>query len=179
MKLQDTKNKFIEMRAEGQSYSNISKELKISKSTCSAWEKELKNEIAFLKAEQLKELYDNYFMTKKARITALGDTLKKINDELTKLDYSNIPPEKLIDYQLKYMEALKSEYIAPLPSNKIDTPEDIKRAISDLYIRATSGEVEKEQINRELDILNNLLKAYDTAELKKQLDILNNIIGGR
>lgn len=180
MKQQEIKNRFIELRATGKSYAVISKELKISKSTCSAWEKELQNQISFLKTEQLKELYNNYFMTKQARIKTLGETLKKINENIEKIDFSNISPDKLLDYQLKYMETLKDEYIAPsININALDHPENVVESIKELYKRAKNGEAEKEQINKEILILNNLLKAYDTLELKKQLDLIQGIIEGR
>jgi len=67
------------LRAEGKSYSAIAEQLHISKSTCTAWERELKDNIAELKQEQLEELYNSYFMTKEARIRKLGDTLENIN----------------------------------------------------------------------------------------------------
>ena len=41
------------------------------------------------------------------------------------------------------------------------------------------GEVTTEQANRESLILSNLLKAYDTVEVKTKLDALEAIVGGR
>ena len=43
MKPQETKTEFIKLRAEGKSYSYIAEALHISKSTCTAWETELKD----------------------------------------------------------------------------------------------------------------------------------------
>ena len=56
MKSQETKAEFTKLRASGKSFDYIAKELSISKSTCSSWEKELKDAIAELKQEQLNEL---------------------------------------------------------------------------------------------------------------------------
>ena len=39
MKCQETKTEFIKLRASGKSFAYIAKELSISKSTCSSWEK--------------------------------------------------------------------------------------------------------------------------------------------
>ena len=111
MKPQETKTEFIKLRAEGKSYSYIAEALHISKSTCTAWETELKDAIAELKQEQLNELYNSYYMTKEARIKKLGETLDEINTALTGRDLSELPPEKLLDFKLKYTEALKEEYI--------------------------------------------------------------------
>lgn len=63
----EKKSEFILQRAEGLSYDKISKELGISKSTCSNWEKELKEEINNLKSQQLNDLYERYYMTREAR----------------------------------------------------------------------------------------------------------------
>jgi len=88
LKPQEQKAEFIRLRAEGRSYSYIADTLHISKSTCTAWERELKNAIAELKQEQLNELYSSYYMTKEARIKKLGDTLDSINTALEGADLS-------------------------------------------------------------------------------------------
>jgi len=109
MKTTDTKNQFITMRAEGKSYSAIAETLHISKGTCTAWERELQEQITLLKQEQLDELYNSYYMTKEARIKRLGETLNRINDTLSNADLSKLSPDKLLDFKLKYTEALKEE----------------------------------------------------------------------
>ncbi len=47
------KAEFIKLRAEGKSYSFIAETLHISKSTCTSWERELKDQIAQLKGNIL------------------------------------------------------------------------------------------------------------------------------
>jgi len=42
-----------------------------------------------------------------------------------------------------------------------------------------TGEVTPEQANRESTIIANLLKAYDTVEVKEKLNALESIIGSR
>ena len=66
MKPQEQKTEFIRLRAEGKSYAVIADTLHISKSTCTAWERELKDAIADLKQEQLNDLFNAYYMTKEA-----------------------------------------------------------------------------------------------------------------
>jgi len=183
LKPQETKIEFIRLRAEGRSYSYIADTLHISKSTCTAWERELKNAIAELKQEQLNELYSSYYMTKEARIKKLGDTLDSINTALEGADLSQIPPEKLLEYKLKYMEALKGEYTGSgtpyqFTADKIE-PKDIVTALGDLLNRVRTGEVTPEQANRESTIIANLLKAYDTVEVKEKLNALESLIGSR
>ena len=185
MKPQETKTEFIRLRAEGRSYSYIADKLHISKSTCSSWEAELKGAIAELKQEQLSELYSSYAMTKEARIKKLGDNfLKKVFPQtaLDGADLSEIPPEKLLDFKLKYTEALKGEYTGsgtPYQFTDRLDPKEIVTALGDLLNRIRAGEVTAEQANRESTVIANLLKAYDTVEVKAKLDALEAIIGGR
>lgn len=182
MKPQETKTEFIRLRAEGRSYSYIADKLHISKSTCSSWEAELKGAIAELRQEQLSELYSSYAMTKEARIKKLGDTLESINTALDGADLTEIPPEKLLDFKLKYTEALKGEYTGsgtPYQFTDRLDPKEIVIALGDLLNRVRAGEVTAEQANRESTVIANLLKAYDTVEVKAKLDALEAIIGGR
>lgn len=182
MKPQEQKAEFIQLRAEGKSYAVISKALNISKDTCSKWEQELKDEIARLKREQLNELYSSYYMTREARIKKLGDTLGAIEGALDNVDLATLPPEKLLDFKLKYTEALKSEYIdttpAPALGNNFEA-KDIMGALGNLLDRIRAGEVTNEQAARESLVFGNLLKAYDAVELKAKLEALEAIVGGR
>lgn len=178
MKPQEMKRAFVEMRAEGKSYSAIAAELHISKSTCSKWEKELESQIADLKRESLTALYDSYHMTKEARIRKLGDTLSNIDTALAKADLSEVPAEKLLDYKLKYEEALRKEYTpAGKPIGKDINQHTILTAMGDLLDRVRAGEVTPEQATRESTVLANLLKAYDTVEVKAKLEELEAIVG--
>ena len=182
MKPQEQRDRFIVLRAEGKSYNTISKELCISKSTCTDWEKRFQAEIADRKAEQLENLYSSYFMTKEARITKLGETLKEIDTALEKTDFSEMAPERLLDFKLKYTQALKEEYI-PL-EQKNNAPEEISPAalmalLANLLGRVQRGETAPEQASRESAILANLLKAYEQTELEKKIDALEAIVGGR
>lgn len=182
MKSNDQKNKFILLRAEGKSYTAIGKELIISKATCSAWEQELKAEIAEKKKEQLEELYQDYYMTREARIIKLGETLKSIEDALSNADLSQVPPEKLLDYKLKYMEALKQEYIDTTPTLPIDdtfNPRDIIVILGDLLKQIQNKDINLDQASREIMIITNILKAYETAELKDKLEALEELLGKR
>ena len=182
MKPIELKQEYIKLRAEGKSYSFIADKLHISKSTCTKWEVQLAEEIAQLKKEELNTLYDSYHMKKEARIRQLGDTLGRVEDALAKADLTEVAPEKLLDFKLKYTEALQKEYVGTEPAFKLgDTidAKDIVTALGDLLNRVRAGEVTTEQANRESLILSNLLKAYETVEVKAKLDEIETIIGSR
>jgi len=182
VKPNDQKNEFIRLRAEGKSYTAIGKELSISKATCTAWERELKAEIAEKKKEQLEEMYQAYYMTREARITKLGQTLESIEDALSDADLTQVSPEKLLDYKLKYMEALKQEFIDTTPAIPLDdtfNPRDIIVVMADLLKRIRNKETNLDQASREIMVITNILKAYEAVELKAKLEALEDLVGGR
>jgi len=177
----EQKTRFVELRAKGYPYSKICKELEVSKGTLTVWNGELSEEIAKLKAENLRTLYDTYFMNKEARIKRLGDMLKKIEDELSKKDLSSVPAEKLLDYQLRYVEALRDEYIEPQDTETVTelNAEGILKEVVSLFAKIKSGEITKEQAYRENIVIANLLKAYENSILEKKIDALKSILHSR
>lgn len=181
MKPNELKQEFIKLRAGGKSYSQIAEELHISKSTCTKWERDFAAEINDLKRAELAELHESYGMAKEARIRALGGTLAKINEAIDKADFSEVDPAKLLDYKLRYMEALKGEYVGALAAvdPKDVTAEDILSAFADVLNRSRAGDITQEQAQRESALLANLLKAYETTKIKTKLEELEAIVGGR
>lgn len=183
MKTLEDREQFIKLRAEGRSYAYIMKELGIAKATCSNWENEYKEQINELKADRMRELYNSYYMTKEARIKRLGETLNKINETLEHIDFESIQPDKLLDYKLKYTDALKDEYIEPMPEQeafkKDFTAKDILNSIGDLLTRLKNGTVSPEQAGKESMILANLLKAFENVELADKIRVLEGVIGSK
>lgn len=181
MKPVEQRAEYIRLRAEGKSYSAICEQLHISKSTCSKWEKDLKAQIDELKRAELAELCESYGMTKEARIKRLGETLGRIDAALEQVDFSTVDPAKLLDFKLKYGEALKGEYVETTPPLQLDSIDGkaIVSALGDLLNRVRAGDITTEQAQKESLILSNLLKAYDTVEVKAKLDALDAVLGGR
>lgn len=180
MKPTEVKLQYVKLRAEGKSYSFIVEALNISKSTCSKWERELADEIDELKRAELTELYESYGMSKEARIRTLGGILGKIDKALEQADFSEIDTAKLLDYKLKYMEALKGEAVGKRLANPSGLQAgDILAAVTDLLNRTRDGEITIDQAQRESLILGNLLKAYDATEIKAKLDGIEAVIGSR
>lgn len=138
---------FIQLRAEGKSYQAIGKELHISKDTCSKWEYELKEEVMELKQAKLNELIQMYFMTKEARITALGETLKRINNAIANANLLEVPADKLLDMQLKYITALKGEYLDLQSKGDIRTSKDS----SDVVLNALKALQAREEFNKMME----------------------------
>ena len=107
MKDNDTKNKFVELRARGYSYDRISKELKVSKKTLIEWARKFEIEINNLKQLELEALKEKYFLLKRQRIERVGKLLNKIEEHWEeKLDW--MYPEKSIPLYLKLMESIET-----------------------------------------------------------------------
>jgi len=113
----EIKEEFVQLRAKGWSYTRIARRLKVSKSTLSNWRGELEEEIASLKAMELEALQERYWMAKEGKIKLLGETLKAIQKEIKDRDkaLADVPTEKLLELQLKYLQALQEEYTEPRP----------------------------------------------------------------
>lgn len=164
------------MRAEGKSYADIAAALNMSKSTCHEWEETFKDEIATYKAKELELLYDAYYMTKAARIKKLGSTLERIDAALDKADLTEIAPEKLLDFKLKYTMALKEEYIPTAKTLPADvTPDYILEALTDIYNQMQTGTIDGDQAYKRVSILAATIRAYDQTKLKDQLDLLESL----
>ena len=64
MKDTQTKERFIELRAQGWSHDRIARELKVTKPTLIRWARELHSEISNLRALELDALQDKFALTK-------------------------------------------------------------------------------------------------------------------
>ena len=129
MKSEETKQKFVILRASGYSFRKIAAELKISVSTAQEWEDNLWAEIKQYKADELTDLYEQYHATKRQRIRALGDNLTEIEKIMKEKDVFNaLTPSQLLNYHIKYLQLLKDEYEPQDPEGRTisATLEDLK-----------------------------------------------------
>ena len=173
------RTRFIELRARGLSYARIAKELKVAKGTLAAWSQELSEEIASLKAVQLEELYEKYYLVRAGRIKLIGSQMKKLVRELQKRDFAEMSTEKLLDLVLRYFETLKAEYIEPEPEDRIGdkmNAQTIVEALGNTLNRYRAGEIDQDRAQRETSILMSVAKAIETSELQNRLEALEAIL---
>jgi transposase len=111
MKDIEMKKQFVVLRAKGVSFSKIAEKLKVSKVTLIDWSKYLEKEILNLKAIEMEELQQMYYVQKQQRIEQYGIQLKQIAKELERRDLSDMPTDKLLELKLKYLDYLKREEI--------------------------------------------------------------------
>lgn len=69
MKDAEVRHQFITLRAQFKSFDTISKELRVHKPTLIEWEHGSKEKIANLKAIELEELRERFWLTTKAQTT--------------------------------------------------------------------------------------------------------------
>jgi len=102
----DKQQKFIELRAKGNSFDRTAKTLGISKGTLISWSKDLEMDIGNYVGLEADALLDKYKMSKINQLERYGLQLEKIREELGKRDSTNIPTPKLIEMELKIVEAV-------------------------------------------------------------------------
>ena len=120
----DTRERFIELRAEGWTLTKISDELDISYNTAVSWNKDYHERIRAAHALRIEELQEKYLMAKEKRIELFGERLLAIKEELAKRDLSEVPTPKLFDMMMKCEVALEKEAVNPV----FMTEEDIETA---------------------------------------------------
>jgi len=153
LKDRETQLAFIKARAEGKSYSTITKELGIAKATCASWEHTLRGEIDALRQAQLEELYTTYSMGREARIKALGDIVQGLDRAIAQKPLEDLSADKLLDLRLKYGRALKEEYSEPLDLDTDNTLDGILEQYNQLYRESKRGDYSPADIKAQLGIL--------------------------
>lgn len=153
MKDTETKLAFIKARAEGKSYSTITKELGIAKATCTSWEQALKEDIEAMKRAQTEELYTAYNMKREARIKALGDILQGLDKAIADKPLEELPLDKLLELRLKYARELKTEYIEPVEITTDNTLEGLLEQYNQLYRDSKTGKYSPADIKAQIAVL--------------------------
>lgn len=130
----DQQDRFIELRAKGVPYSEIEKEIGVSKPTLIKWGKELQLDIGNRKALEWEYLQEKYFVSKKKRLEILGEQLLNVKEELAKRDLSEVSTEKLFDIQMKLTEKLKAEEVEIVFRKKSSMDDSLDDLLHNNYI---------------------------------------------
>jgi hypothetical protein len=187
----ELKSQFIEMRAKGLSIRAIARDLQLSPQTISNWHVELEEEIARLKAIELEALYEEFHLLKAHRLKRLGGQLSAIEEELSQRELSDVSTDKLLELQLKYQDEARKEHVEPQylsdedlmglkskSGTKMDT-EEVSIEIYRVLLRYRAGLLDTLRANKELALLQAMLKAEDQVVLAAKLDKLETLLGGR
>ena len=113
MKTNSDKEKFIELRANGNSYDKISQELAISKPTLIKWGREYHREIANRLFLDNEALLSEYGLRKKARIESLAVVLHNAIEELKSRPLEDLSTKDLLSV-IQQLDAKMRQEVAPL-----------------------------------------------------------------
>jgi len=108
-----TRQRFIELRANNTSFDKIAKELKKSKPTLIDWSRELIEEIANHKALEIEAIQAEFALSIRARLQSKTIIYNKLREEAESRDYSEIPTEKVLDLLSIQEQRLKGELQEP------------------------------------------------------------------
>jgi len=103
----NTKQKFIELKAQGLSYIKISEELGIPKNTLVDWGKKHKTEIDHYKSEERDLLSKVYYATKRHKLEVLNKELTRIIGEIGKRNLNEVKTNDLYKILLELYKTLK------------------------------------------------------------------------
>jgi transcriptional regulator with XRE-family HTH domain len=96
----ETRQKFIERRAQGWSLVRLATELGVARSTLIEWSRQLRFEIQNQRAIELDDLRKRLLGTCQSRAAVLAEKLSRIEDELRKRDLATVPTRSLFDLSL-------------------------------------------------------------------------------
>ena len=105
----EKKERFIRLRAQGVPYSEIEKELGITKKTLIKWERELLEDIKEEQAAEIEHIRSVYWAEKRGRIDFLMERLKRLHAEEQKRDLSEIDMAKIMALESQTSKELKKE----------------------------------------------------------------------
>jgi hypothetical protein len=179
---EEQKHRFVVMRAKGYSYARIGRELGVSKGTLTAWNTELEEEIARVRAMELEALQEEFFLLKEGRIRLIGEQLKAIQTEIGRRDLTQVRTEKLLELQLRYFEELKGEYVETGQRTQTGpklNSSDIAEELQGVLARYRTGEISEAQAKLEEAILQSVLKAIEQTELAAKLERLAAVVQSR
>jgi hypothetical protein len=99
MHTNETKDKFIELRAKGWSYGRIAEHLNISKGIAHTWAAQFSHDIQKLRAIELEAIQERVLTSYEQDLTYLAEELKRVQQVLRERDYGYIDTQQLYWYQ--------------------------------------------------------------------------------
>lgn len=105
----ETKQRFVELCAEGMSFAKIAEELGVSKPTLIAWSKEYAIDVQNLRETKLEEIREKYYASHKERVEAIGSRFKAMLDSINMQEFKWLDVDKKLSLLLKYGTFLRRE----------------------------------------------------------------------
>jgi hypothetical protein len=196
MKEAKTRQKFLELRAQGKSLRAIEIEIGTNRGTLAKWESECKEELENLKAMELEVMREEYSLTMQARIERFGRQLQRVTEELENRDLSDIPTPRLVDLAIKLDTKLREEGPTPTITSEAGLAarkanRQLVRSLGTLHgpmqslkegdrVKNGNGKVKGEDL---VKLQVNVLQRYEAGEINdrtaaNEIAIVNSIFKG-
>ena len=104
----DKQQEFIELRAKGNSFDRIANRLSVSKGTLITWSRTYQQEVGNMMSLEREAMAEQYKITRAHQLGLYGEQLGKVREEVKKRDLSDVPTEKLVNMEIKLLEAINN-----------------------------------------------------------------------
>ncbi len=127
----EQKEKFIDLRSDGNSYDLIAKKMKIGKSTCLKLGTELKKKINNATYFKIQTILEKYKLNQLSKIESHVKLLRKTIDEIDKRNLSELGIKDLLALKENLESSLKKElkikYVTYEPKNQVFNDSDMEQ----------------------------------------------------
>jgi transposase-like protein len=96
MKEIDVIDRFVELRAQGWSFSRIAAELNVHRNTLLGWSRKQQHRIQNLRALEFESLSEKFKLSRQTCLEALAEDCRRIREELARRDLADIPTARLV-----------------------------------------------------------------------------------
>ena len=96
MKDPELTDRFIELRAQGWSFTRIAAELDVHKNTLLAWSRKHQHRIQNLRALETEALSERFKLSRNTCLESLAEDSRRIREELARRDLTDIPTARLV-----------------------------------------------------------------------------------
>lgn len=110
MKDSQSKQRFIQLRAEGRSYESIAQELKVCKNTALKWGHELADDINNLKFTICDNIIEQYKISIHEKLVKLFEEIKKVDAAIQQKNYNELSTKDLILLREKLENKMRKEF---------------------------------------------------------------------
>lgn len=109
MKDSETREKFLELRAKGKSYAQITRQIGVSKPTLIKWSQQYAEQLEHLRGEEMSALCERFRITREHRVERFTNLINRLEDQLISRDLTELKTYSLITLYINLMRAVRSE----------------------------------------------------------------------
>jgi hypothetical protein len=108
-KSQETRERFMELRARGQSYAKISEALEVSKPTLIKWGRQYSAQIQELQEQEMEAMCERFRIARQHRVERFVQQIDRLEQEFESRDLTEVQTDRLMRLWIRMMEAVRTE----------------------------------------------------------------------